>query len=175
MRRSHRRARNGGITGSSCNDISRTRRPASVERHKHDRLSTRSVHVRQALHAHRPRRLFLFDGLARRARPSLVRHPALCQLRPISGRYIPLAGAVRVSATRPVDIRLGQIQRRHLRSLPIQRSVKEIFFIIKSPVPVNDSASSLIEPLVSFPDTTVDELKDDVSQLKLPKSYTPRI
>jgi len=28
---------------------------------------------------------------------------------------------------------------------------------------------------VVFPETVVDELKEDVSQLKLPKSYTPRL
>lgn len=109
---------------SSCNDISRTRRPAfDKQRHIHGRLPARSVHVRQALHAHRTRRLFLGVGPARRGRSGPVRHTALCQLRPISSRHIQLASAVRVSAARPVDIRLEQVQRRHLRALPVHRSV----------------------------------------------------
>lgn len=107
---------------SSCNDISRTGRPASVEqRHIHGRVSARSVHVRQALHAHRTRRLFLGVGPACRGRSGPVRHTALCQLRPIPDRHIQLVSAVRVSAARPVDIRVEQVQRRHLRAFPVHR------------------------------------------------------
>jgi len=125
---------------SSCNDISRTGRPASIkQRHIHGRLSARSVHVRQALHAHRTRRLFLGVGPTRRGRSGPVRHTALCQLRPIPGRHIQLARAVRESAARPVDIRVGQVQRRHLRPFPVHRLVpktraKTSFFLERSTV-----------------------------------------
>jgi len=117
---------------SSCNDISRTGRPASVEqRYIDDRLSARSVHVRQALHAHRTRRLFLGVGPARGGCSGPVRHTALCQLRPIPGRHIQLASAVRVSAASPVDIRLGQVQRRHLRTFPVHRLVTDHLWNIR--------------------------------------------
>lgn len=165
----HRLRVANGSRPKSCNEISRTRQ--LTERYDYNRLSARSVHIHQTLHVIRTRRLFLADRPSVRAARSPVRHAQLHQLRPISDKNIQRPGAVRVAVTRLVDIHLDQVQDRHLRTVFVHRYVRRrrtLVFIVLS-------FSLKTYFFISVSDTIVDELKEDVSQLKLPKSYTPRI
>lgn len=101
----------------SCNAISTTRQRA--QRHRNDRLPTRSVHVHQALHLDDPGRLFLADRPPHRRARGPVRRAELRQLRSVPNQDIQLPRGVRSPAARPVDIHLDEIQQRHLRTLPV--------------------------------------------------------
>lgn len=106
----------------SCNEISRTRQ--LIERYDYNRLSARTVHVHQTLHVDHTRRLFLVDRPPLRVARSPVRCVELRQLWSVSDKNIQLPGAVRVAADRPVDIRLGEVQDRHLRAVLVHRLVE---------------------------------------------------